>query len=123
MLNFFRSLFYSKDTKEVNEIFSSKANIFNCNSDVEYDGNLFFNGTVNGNLTCKFLKIGSNSLVAGNINLVAFGRNDVERSGVIFGLFNLILGVCELAVGMAIIIQSYNYFKENDFSDLENHED
>ena len=68
MLNFFRSLFYSKDTKEVNEIFSSKANIFNCNSDVEYDGNLFFNGTVNGNLTCKFLKIGSNSLVAGNIN-------------------------------------------------------
>ena len=68
MLNFFRSLFYSKDTKEVNEIFSSKANIFNCNSDVEYDGNLFFNGTVNGNLACKFLKIGSNSLVAGNIN-------------------------------------------------------
>jgi len=68
MLNFFRSLFYSKDTKEVNEIFSSKANIFNCNSDVEYDGNLFFNGTVNGNLTCKFLKIGSNSLVVGNIN-------------------------------------------------------
>jgi cytoskeletal protein CcmA (bactofilin family) len=68
MLNFFRSLFYSKDTKQVNEIFSSKANIFNCNSDVEYDGNLFFNGTVNGNLTCKFLKIGSNSLVAGNIN-------------------------------------------------------
>ncbi|MFM1912991.1 MAG: hypothetical protein RIR51_829 [Bacteroidota bacterium] len=62
-------------------------------------------------------------MVAGNINLVAFGRNDVERSGVIFGLFNLILGVCELAVGMAIIIQSYNYFKENDFSDLENHED
>jgi len=68
MLNFFRSLFYLKDTKKVNEIFSSKANIFNCNSDVEYDGNLFFNGTVNGNLTCKFLKIGSNSLVTGNIN-------------------------------------------------------
>ena len=68
MINFIKSLFYSKDTKEVNVIFSNKANIFNCNADVEYDGTLFFNGTVNGDLTCKFLKVGSNSLVAGNIN-------------------------------------------------------
>ena len=68
MINFIKSLFYSKDTKEVNEIFPTKANIFNCNSDVEFDGNLYFNGTVNGSLTCKFLKVGSNSLIAGNIN-------------------------------------------------------
>ena len=90
MLNFFRSLFYSKDTKEVNEIFSSKANIFNCNSDVEYDGNLFFNGTVNGNLTCKFLKIGSNSLVAGNINsdwvfVLGEVKGDIIADGVAIG--------------------------------------
>ena len=68
MINFIKSLFYSKDTKEVNVIFSNKANIFNSSSDVEYDGTLFFNGTVNGNLTCKFLKVGSYSLVGGNIN-------------------------------------------------------
>ena len=68
MINFFKSLFYSKETKEINIIFPNKPNIFNCNADVEYDGNLFFNGTINGNLTCKFLKIGPNSLVAGNIN-------------------------------------------------------
>jgi len=68
MFNFFRTLFYSKETKEVNVIFPQKSNIFNCNSEVEYDGTLFFNGTVNGNLTCKYLKIGSSSLVTGNVN-------------------------------------------------------
>ena len=68
MINFLKSLFYSKETKEINIIFPSKPNIFNCNADVEYDGKLFFNGTINGNLTCKLLKIGPNSLVAGNIN-------------------------------------------------------
>ncbi len=46
MINFIKSLFYSKDTKEVNVIFPNRANI----------------------LTCKFLKVGSNSLIAGNIN-------------------------------------------------------
>ncbi len=62
-------------------------------------------------------------MVAGNINLVAFGRNDPERMGLIFSIFTIILGVCELAVGMAIIIQSYNFFKEKEFSDFDNHEE
>ena len=68
MLNFIKSLFYSKETKQVNEIFPSKANILNCNSSIEFDGTIFFNGKVNGDLTCKFLKSGSDSIISGNVN-------------------------------------------------------
>jgi cytoskeletal protein CcmA (bactofilin family) len=68
MLNFIKSFFYSKETKEVNEIFPSKPNILNCNSSIEFDGTIFFNGKVNGDLICKFLKSGSNSIITGNVN-------------------------------------------------------
>ena len=68
MLKFFKSLFYSKDTKEVNAIFPSKANILNCDASLEYDGNLYFNGTINGDGACKHLKMGESSLINGNIN-------------------------------------------------------
>ncbi len=68
MLNKIKSLFYSKETKEINDLFPVKANILNSVSDLEYDGTLHFNGTINGNLTCKYLKLAESSLVTGNIN-------------------------------------------------------
>ena len=67
MINFIKSLFYSKDTKEVNVIFPNKANIFNCNADVEYDGT-FFLMVRKWRSDMQIFKVGSNSLVAGNIN-------------------------------------------------------
>ena len=68
IINKIRTLFYSKETKKVDELFPTRSNVLNSSSDIEFDGTLYFNGTVNGNLTCKFLKVGSNSLIAGNIN-------------------------------------------------------
>lgn len=62
-------------------------------------------------------------MVAGNINLVAFGRNDPNRLGLVFSIFNLILGVCEVAIAMAIIIQAYHFFKEEELTSFEKHED
>ena len=63
-----RTLFYSKETKKVDELFPTRSNVLNCSSDIEFDGTLYFNGTVNGNVTCKNLKAGSRSLITGNIN-------------------------------------------------------
>ena len=90
MLNFIKSLFYSKETKQVNEIFPSKANILNCNSSIEFDGTIFFNGKVNGDLTCKFLKSGSDSIISGNVNadwvfILGEVKGDVNANRVAIG--------------------------------------
>ena len=55
IINKIRTLFYSKETKKVDELFPTRSNVLNCSSDIEFDGTLYFNGTVNGNITCKNL--------------------------------------------------------------------
>ena len=87
IINKIRYLFYSKETKKVDELFPPKFNVLNCSSDIEYDGVLYFNGTINGNITCKNLKAGTRSLITGNINsdnvfILGEVRGDIEANRV-----------------------------------------
>ena len=90
IINKIRTLFYSKETKKVDELFPTRSNVLNSSSDIEFDGVLYFNGTVNGNITCKNLKAGSRSLITGNINsdnLFVLGevRGKIEANRVAIG--------------------------------------
>lgn len=50
-------------------------------------------------------------LNASNLNLVAFNhRHGLEMEGQMFALFVIIVAVCEVAVGLAIILRVYRYF-------------
>lgn len=44
-------------------------------------------------------------LAAANLNLVSFNRADQDQQGLMYSLIVLVVGVCELAVALAIIIQ------------------
>ncbi len=49
---------------------------------------------------------------AANVNLVAFSRFDQNFiQGQMVALFIIIIAACETAVGLALIMQIYNYFK------------
>ena len=90
IINKIRTLFYSKETKKVDELFPTRSNVLNSSSDIEFDGILYFNGTVNGNITCKNLKAGSRSLITGNINsdnvfVLGEVRGDIEANRVAIG--------------------------------------
>ena len=90
IINKIRTLFYSKETKKVDELFPTRSNVLNSSSDIEFDGTLYFNGTVNGNVTCKNLKAGSRSLITGNINsdnvfVLGEVRGDIEANRVAIG--------------------------------------
>ena len=50
-------------------------------------------------------------LNAANLNLVAFSRGDEQNQGMMMGLFVLVVGVCEMAIALAVIIQVYRQFK------------
>ncbi len=50
-------------------------------------------------------------LNAANLNLVAFSRSDEQNQGTMMGLFVLVVGVCEMAIALAVIIQVYRQFK------------
>ena len=50
-------------------------------------------------------------LNAANLNLVAFSRSDDHNQGMMMGLFVLVVGVCEMAIALAVIIQLYRQFK------------
>lgn len=52
-------------------------------------------------------------LGAANLNFVAFNRGDQEQHGLLFSLMVLLVGVCEIAIALAIIIQ----VKRKGFSD------
>lgn len=52
-------------------------------------------------------------LGAANLNLAAFNRADQEQQGLLFSLMVLVVGVCEIAIALAIIIQ----VKRKGFSD------
>jgi NADH-quinone oxidoreductase subunit K len=50
-------------------------------------------------------------LNAANLNLVGFSRSDDQNQGMMMGLFVLVVGVCEMAIALAVIIQVYRQFK------------
>ncbi|HEY3402272.1 MAG TPA: NADH-quinone oxidoreductase subunit NuoK [Ohtaekwangia sp.] len=51
-------------------------------------------------------------LNASNVNLVAFNQLYPERpSGQMFALFVIVVAVCEAAVGLAIVLRVYQYYK------------
>lgn len=50
-------------------------------------------------------------LNAANLNLVLFNRNQPGQEGQLFALFVILVAVCETAVGIAIILRVYHYYK------------
>ena len=48
---------------------------------------------------------------AANLNLVAFARYNQNIQGQVFILFVIMIAACEAAVGLAIILNTYRYFR------------
>ena len=61
-------------------------------------------------------------LNAANLNLVAFNQlHPSSTNGQMFALFVIIVAVCETAVGLAIILRTYQYYRTSipdEMSDL-----
>jgi len=55
-------------------------------------------------------------LNAANLNLIAFSRQDTSNQGLMLGIFVLVVGVCEMAVALALVIQVYRQFQHIDLS-------
>lgn len=53
-------------------------------------------------------------LNAANLNLIAFSRADDQNQGLMLGLFVLVVGVCEMSIALAIILQVYRRYKNID---------
>ncbi|MEY4987741.1 MAG: hypothetical protein RL567_1520 [Bacteroidota bacterium] len=53
-------------------------------------------------------------LNAANLNLIAFSRQDTANQGLLLGIFVLVVGVCEMAVALALVIQAYRQFQHID---------
>lgn len=53
-------------------------------------------------------------LNAANLNLIAFSRQDDQMQGMVFSVFVLVIGVCEMTIALAIILQVYRQFKHID---------
>ncbi len=53
-------------------------------------------------------------LNASNLNLVAFNTHHITHmDGQIFSLFVIVIAVCEAAVGLAIILNVYQFYKSS----------
>lgn len=50
-------------------------------------------------------------LNAANLNLVAFNYNRPELDGQLMALFIILVAVCEAAVGIAILLKMYHYYR------------
>lgn len=50
-------------------------------------------------------------LNAANLNLVAFSKNDPSLQGLNMGIFVLVVGVCEMAIALAIVLQVYRNYR------------
>ena len=53
-------------------------------------------------------------LNAANLNLIAFSRHDSANQGLMLGIFVLVVGVCEMAVALALVIQVYRQLQHID---------
>ncbi len=50
-------------------------------------------------------------LNAANLNLVAFSKNDPSLHGLYLSIFVLFVGVCEMAIALAIVLQVYRNYR------------
>jgi NADH:ubiquinone oxidoreductase subunit K len=58
-------------------------------------------------------------LNAANINLITFSAFDgSELQGQIFSLFIITVAAAEAAVGLALVVKVYQYFKSSDLTDI-----
>ena len=57
-------------------------------------------------------------LNAANLNLVAFAKLHGNTSGSMFALFVILVAVCEAAVGIAIVLRVYHFYKTSDPGDI-----
>jgi NADH:ubiquinone oxidoreductase subunit K len=58
-------------------------------------------------------------LNAANLNLVAFGRlHDNAGDSLMFALFVILVAVCEAAVGIAIVLRVYHFYRTSDPTDI-----
>lgn len=54
-------------------------------------------------------------LNAANVNIVAFGNLQSRGlDGEVFALFVILIAVCEAAVGIAIVLRVYHFYKTSD---------
>ena len=63
-------------------------------------------------------------LNAANLNLVLFNSQQSGAEGQLFGLFVILIAVCEAAVGIDIILRVYHYYKSavpDQINDLKEH--
>jgi len=64
-------------------------------------------------------------LNAANLNLILFNKQQSGMDGQLFALFVILVAVCEAAVGIAIILRVYHYYKSavpDNISNLKEHE-
>lgn len=61
-------------------------------------------------------------LNAANLNLIAFSRQDDEQQGLMMGIFVLVVGVCEMAIALSIILQIYRQFQHIEVGKFESHD-
>ncbi len=57
-------------------------------------------------------------LNASNLNLVAFSRFDAKMDGQMMAMFVMVVAAAEVAVGLAIILKLYEYFKNIDLDEI-----
>lgn len=58
-------------------------------------------------------------LNAANINLVTFSAFDPgELQGQVFSLFIITVAAAEAAIGLALVVKVYQYFKSSDLTDM-----
>jgi NADH:ubiquinone oxidoreductase subunit K len=50
-------------------------------------------------------------LNAANLNLVAFSKNDPSLQGLYLSIFVLVVGICEMAIALAIVLQVYRNYR------------
>ncbi len=57
-------------------------------------------------------------LNAANLNLIAFSSYDGSLQGQIFSIFLITVAAAEAAVGLAIVVKVYNYFRTADLDKI-----
>jgi NADH-quinone oxidoreductase subunit K len=61
-------------------------------------------------------------LNAANLNLIAFSRQDDGQQGLMLGIFVLVVGVCEMAIALSIILHVYRQFQHIEVGKFESHD-
>lgn len=57
-------------------------------------------------------------LNAANLNLVIFSANDPSLQGQVMGIFVVVVGACEAATALAILLLVYRHYKSSNIKDF-----